>query len=625
MKTSIATVSLSGDLREKLAAIANAGFDGIEIFEQDFIGFDLRPADVRNMVADHGLEITLFQPFRDFEGLPKGPLRQRAFTRATRKFELMCDLGVDLMLICSSVHPAGLGGITRCADDFAELGEIASSFDITVGYEALAWGRFIYDHRDAWEIVRRANHPNIGLILDSFHTLGRKIDPESIRSIPSDKIAFVQLADAPAIDMDLLYWSRHFRNMPGEGDLDLDAFMDAVHATGYDGPISLEIFNDQFRRGNADIVAKDGYRSLINVMDGIRRRADHPAPHLPILPDRVQLDGVLYIEFACSQNDASLLEKLFGQMGFVLAGHHKSKLVKRFQNDDVNILLNSDPAGRSFERVSEYGSVVSEIALMTNHAKAAYERATKLGATPVEIPYQNGESAMPAVCGVEASLIRFIDQRMNVWENDFDPVPPQPAKSCQLTRFDHVAQTMSYDEMLSWSLFYTTIFAMRKSPMVDVIDPDGIIKSQVVKSDNCRVQLTLNGSDAYRTSANNFLAKGTGATVQHIAFQTDNAVDLATTMVSLDFEILPQTENYYADLTARFDLSEEFIAQIQALNILYDEDDSGRFLQFYGISFGNGLFFEFVQRLGNYHGFGAPNAPFRLAAQRRQARARQLS
>jgi 4-hydroxyphenylpyruvate dioxygenase len=78
-------------------------------------------------------------------------------------------------------------------------------------------------------------------------------------------------------------------------------------------------------------------------------------------------------------------------------------------------------------------------------------------------------------------------------------------------------------------------------------------------------------------------------------------------------------------LTARFDLSEEFIAQIQALNILYDEDDSGRFLQFYGISFGNGLFFEFVQRLGNYNGFGAPNAPFRLAAQRRQARARQLS
>jgi 4-hydroxyphenylpyruvate dioxygenase len=66
---------------------------------------------------------------------------------------LMCDLGVDLMLVCWSVHPAGLGGIMM----------------------PLAWGRFIYDRRDAWQIVRRANHPNIGLILDSFHTLGRKL------------------------------------------------------------------------------------------------------------------------------------------------------------------------------------------------------------------------------------------------------------------------------------------------------------------------------------------------------------------------------------------------------------------------------------------------------------------
>ena len=79
MKTSIATVSITGDFSEKLQAIANAGFDGIEIFEQDFISYDLSPLDVRKMVQDHGLEIMLFQPFRDFEGLPDGQLRRRAF------------------------------------------------------------------------------------------------------------------------------------------------------------------------------------------------------------------------------------------------------------------------------------------------------------------------------------------------------------------------------------------------------------------------------------------------------------------------------------------------------------------------------------------------------------------
>ncbi|MGI9502713.1 MAG: sugar phosphate isomerase/epimerase family protein, partial [Geminicoccaceae bacterium] len=150
MKTSIATVSISGDLPEKLAAIAEAGFDGIEIFEQDFIAYDGSPRDVGNLVRDHGLEIMLYQPFRDFEGLP-GPERRRAFDRAERKFDLMAELGTDLMLICSSVHPKALGGIDRAADDLAELGEHAAKRGLRVGYEALAWGRYINDHRDAWE------------------------------------------------------------------------------------------------------------------------------------------------------------------------------------------------------------------------------------------------------------------------------------------------------------------------------------------------------------------------------------------------------------------------------------------------------------------------------------------
>ncbi len=215
MKTSIATVSISGDLPEKLNAIAKAGFSGVEIFENDLLIHDASPADVRRMVSDHGLEISLFQPFRDFEGMPE-PYRSRCFDRAERKFDIMEQLGTDLMLVCSNVSPVSLGGIDRAAADFRELGERAAKRGLRIGYEALAWGRHINDHRDAWEIVRRADHPNIGLILDSFHTLSRKIDPESIRSIPGDKIFFVQLADAPQIDMDLLYWSRHFRNMPGE-------------------------------------------------------------------------------------------------------------------------------------------------------------------------------------------------------------------------------------------------------------------------------------------------------------------------------------------------------------------------------------------------------------------------
>ncbi len=216
MKLSIATVSLSGDLNEKLEAVAAAGFKGVEIFEDDLLSFDGTPGDVRRRAADLGLDIITFQPFRDFEGMPP-ELRERNLSRAERKFDLMAELGCDLLLVCSNVSPQSLGGIDRAADDLHALGERAALRGMRVGFEALAWGRHISDYRDAWEAVRRAEHPAIGLVLDSFHIFARKTDLKPISSIPRDRIFLVQLADAPLLDMDSLSWSRHFRNFPGRG------------------------------------------------------------------------------------------------------------------------------------------------------------------------------------------------------------------------------------------------------------------------------------------------------------------------------------------------------------------------------------------------------------------------
>src|SRR5438105_13254965 len=173
MQTAIATVSLSGGLAEKLEAIAAAGFAGVEIFENDLLTFNGSPREVGHMIADLGLKTTTFQPFRDFEGMPE-PQRSRAFARAERKFDLMQELQCDLLMICSNVSPDSLGGIDRAASDFHELGERASKRGLRVGFEALAWGRHVSDYRDAWEVVRRADHPAIGLTLDSFHIFARK-------------------------------------------------------------------------------------------------------------------------------------------------------------------------------------------------------------------------------------------------------------------------------------------------------------------------------------------------------------------------------------------------------------------------------------------------------------------
>src|SRR4029078_13120214 len=257
MQTSIATVSLSGGLAEKLEAIAAGGFTGGEIFERDLLSLNGTRKDVARIMASLGLKIVTFQPFRDFEGMPE-PQRSRTFARAERKFDLMGELGCDLMMICSNVAPDSLGGIDRAAADFHELGDRAQKRGMRVGFEALAWGRHISDYRDSWEVVRRADHPAVGVTLDSFHIFARKTELKAIRSTPRGRIALVQLADAPWLDMDVINWSRHFRCFPGQGDFPLLDFMDAVLDTGYEGLLSLEIFNDQFRAGSPRAVALDG-------------------------------------------------------------------------------------------------------------------------------------------------------------------------------------------------------------------------------------------------------------------------------------------------------------------------------------------------------------------------------
>ena len=623
MKTSIATVSISGNLPEKLEAIAAAGFDGIEIFEQDLIAHDGNPREVGDLIRSMGLEITLFQPFRDFEGLPE-PLRAKAFDRAERKFDLMQELGTDLVLICSSCHPAALGGIDRAAADFHALGERAAKRNLRVGFEALAWGKHVNDHRDAWEIVRRAGHANVGLILDSFHTLARKIDPDKIRRIPGDKIFFVQLADAPQIEMDLLYWSRHFRNMPGEGDLAVADFMRAVVATGYTGPISLEIFNDQFRGGRPATIAKDGHRSLVALMDDVQRAEPAADLNLPMMPARANVEGVSFVEFATRGEDANTLETMLKTLGFTHSGNHIAKQLSLWTQGDIRILVNCETTGYASSAYIMHGTTVCDIGLSVNDAKDAVSRATRLGAKPFSQALGSGELDIPAIRGLSGSVLHFIDETSglkDVWDVEFiGSTAPQTGAGLQ--RIDHLAQTMSYDEMLSWSLFYTSLFEMRKSAMVDVVDPDGLVRSQALETDDGAFRITLNGAETHRTMAGNFLADSFGASVQHIALATDDIFATANALAGNGFKPLPMSENYYADLTTRFDLSSPLLNRLQAGNILYDEDANGAFYQFYSRPDGGGMFFEIVQRTGGYAGYGAPNAPFRIAAQKRLMRAK---
>jgi 4-hydroxyphenylpyruvate dioxygenase len=620
MRTAIATVCLSGTLPEKIEAIAAAQFKGVEIFENDLLSFNGTPADARRMIEGLGLETITFQPFRDFEGMPE-PQRSKVFARAERKFDVMQELGCDLLMICSNVSPNSLGGIERAAADFHELGEQAAKRGMHVAFEALSWGRHIHDYRDAWEVVRRANHPAVGLVLDSFHVLARGTDLSAIRSIPSDKIFLVQMADAPLLDMDYLSWSRHYRCFPGQGDLPIDAFMDALDATGFDGLLSLEIFNDRFRAGSARSVAIDGQRSLIVMLDELCRRTGATPPNHLVLPSRAKCTGVEFVEFSVDERSAGGLERTLKGLGFQKAGRHRSKAVIRWRQGDINIVVNADKEGFAHSFNITHGTSVCALALRVDDAPGTVDRAAMLLDQPFQQPVGPGEMNIPAVRGLGGSLLYFVDHKSGLdrlWDVDFEPVEAGDFTGAELVSVDHVSLSMHYEEMLTWLLFYTSLLDVRKTPVQAVLDPGGVVQSQAIETHDGSLRLILNASQSQRTLSSRFLSELFGSGVQHIAFATNDILATVQHLKTNGVELLPIPENYYDDLEVRTDLSVEEVARLRTNNILYDREGGAEYFQAYTKGLEGGFFFEIVERR-NYQGYGAVNAPIRLASQTRLA------
>jgi 4-hydroxyphenylpyruvate dioxygenase len=604
MKRGIATVCMSGALGDKLAAAAEAGYDGVEIFENDLTYFGGCPEDVRAYAASLGLEILALQPFRDFEGLPE-PLRARAFDRARRKFELMARLGTRLLLVCSSVSPDAIDDMGRVAADLHELGELARTHDITVGFEALCWGCHIKDYRQAWEAVRRADHPHVGLILDTFHALARKCPIDAIAAIPADKIALVQTADAPGIEMDLLFLSRHYRCFPGQGDLAVVEMMRAIAGTGYAGPISHEIFSDEFRAGSAKQVATDGMRSFLWLDDRLGAHATRPP----------RVESIEFIEFVDDRHHSASFREMLHALGFRCTHRHRSKDVELHRQGGINLVLNLEDEGfpHSFQLL--HGLSVAALALRVEDAAGAARHAARLLAKPFSGPIGEGELAIPAVRGVGGSLLYFVGgaaEHAPFDEVDFVAYAEAGEADLGLLVVDHIAQVVPQVEFLSWILFYRAILGLQPEARADLNDPRGLIVSRALTNDRHSLRLPLNASQAQASAAGRFVERMAGAGAQHIAFSCRDVFAIAD-RVPNELQ-LPIPENYYEDLAARFALEDSFVERLRAESILYDRAGEGEFLHFFTRTI-NGLFFEVLERRGGYDGYGEANAPARLAAQ----------
>ncbi|MGW7350010.1 bifunctional sugar phosphate isomerase/epimerase/4-hydroxyphenylpyruvate dioxygenase family protein [Streptomyces sp. NPDC054784] len=614
MRKSIATVSLSGSLSEKLDAVAAAGFDGVEIFENDLLASPLSPRDVRARAADLGLGIDLYQPFRDIEALPEEAF-VRGLRRAEQKFAVMAELGADLLLVCSNVSPAALDDDALAAEQLRRLAERAAEHGVRIAYEALAWGRHVSTYEHAWRLVELADHPALGTCLDSFHILSRDSDPKGIERIPGEKIFFLQLADAPRMAMDVLQWSRHYRCFPGQGGFDLTRLVEHTVRAGYAGPLSLEVFNDVFRQADAGPTAVDAMRSLISLEEAARL-AELPAPAIPT--------GVAFAELAAV--DSGPVRALLGALGFTRAGRHTGKPVELWQQGGARVVVNSAGGAR------REGPALTALGLETADPAAAVRRAEALLAPTLPRRRAAGDAPLEAVAapdGTELFFCRTGGDGEPCWVDDFPPVAGDGARAggaghtgaaagtgrgterpgtgagAGVTRIDHVALPQPWHRFDEASLFYPSVLGLQPNESLDVADPYGLFRSRAVTDPAGTLRIALNVAPG---------PDDEGTRPQHIALATDDLAATARWARAHGAELLPIPDNYYDDLRARYDLAPERLAELRELGILYDRDPDGEFLHCYTVTVGR-VFFELVQRTGGYQGYGAGNAPVRLAAQ----------
>jgi 4-hydroxyphenylpyruvate dioxygenase len=596
MRTGIATLSVRGRLLDKLPAIAAAGFEGIEVFDNDLVACPAAPREVAARCADLGLAIDLFQPVRDAAGVAVDEFG-RTLRRVRAKLAVAAELGAPVVLACSHVGDAAVGDPDLIAEQLHALGEAAAEHGIVIAFEALAWGRHVNRVGHAWDAVRRADHPAVTLAVDTFHMLARGDDGAALAGVPGDRIGFVQVADGPLLDMDVLEWSRHHRCFPGQGALDVAGVVAAALEAGYRGPVSLEVFSDLVREADPFVIARDGFRSLVFLKDQLAARLPDPAAAAvsapPPAPVRTDLAFVELANPDGSPEPAALLTGL----GFVRAGTHRSKPVSLWRNGGAHVVLNDTPGDSRWHALG----------LATPQVEAVAARAKALLWPAIQSRRGAGEARLPGITspsGVHVFLSATLGEPDD-WRGDF--VPASSAARDGWTGLDHVGIAVPSDRLNEEVGFLRTVFGLEPSPVQEFWEPQGRLLSRALRPARGDTRLVLNVEDVR--------VRAPRAGITQVAFSCTDLLAEVRRLRERGVPLMSVPDNYYVDLAARFELPETFVAELRGHGVLYDRVGDGELLQVFTDVLTTGFYVELLERRGGYDGYGVANTHVRLAAQ----------
>jgi 4-hydroxyphenylpyruvate dioxygenase len=368
------------------------------------------------------------------------------------------------------------------------------------------------------------------------------------------------------------------------------------------------VFNDVFRRADPDRMAIDAMRSLLLLEEATHARTGRAPARSPALdvagalPPAPALRGYAFTELLVAPAQVGPTESLLAALGFEAAGRHRFKPVTRWRAGTANVLVNA---------ASDGDPHIAAIAVETEDPARSARRARALLAPMLARERGPVEADLAAVAAPDETAVFFCRsdaEDAESWLVDFAPLQAQAVNgAAMVSGIDHLALSQPFDFFDEAALFYRAILGLDLHDNRELASPDGLVRSRAVSNLDGSVRLALNVP---------LLAGGDTAGPQHIALATDDAISAARRLRDDGVELLEISGNYYADLGARIELEPELLRTMSELGVLYDRDAHGELLHFYTAMVGSRLFIEVVERCGDYGGYGAVNAPIRMAAQR---------
>jgi sugar phosphate isomerase/epimerase len=245
-------------------AASAAGFDAISLLgrahrratQKD----GLSDADLRTVLDDHGLALTDLEAAGDWLGLP--PDGQPKFLDHVYPTERYLDVAAYLgARNVVAVHFGEPAPVDVAAERFVRLGDMAAERGLNVALEFPAFAT-ISDVATAWDVVRLADRPNGGLLVDTWHHRRGGDDDDALAAVDGSKVFSVQLSDAAGPPTGPPLEDVMHRCLPGEGVLGVVDLVRLFDDLGVRAPVGVEVFDEALLAQGPAVAARRLAESL---------------------------------------------------------------------------------------------------------------------------------------------------------------------------------------------------------------------------------------------------------------------------------------------------------------------------------------------------------------------------